>query len=122
MTDENEDKPDKNIPTWDGNPSGWEQYLRKASLYIEGTERHKRYLCGPRLEGNLRHAAEAACIGKKIGWLGDMEGGWRLLRFLGGKLAKQAVPEVANHLENFFFHMISEPFCNERSLEGIFIL
>ena len=106
MADGNTDeKTDKNIPTWDGNPAGWDTYLRRASLYIEGTEWHKRYLCGPRLEGNLRMSAESACVGKRPGWLGDHSGGWRLLRFLQARLGKEAVPDVAQHLETFFFKM-----------------
>ena len=87
MDDDKDHKPQKGIPTWDGNPATWESYRRKAILYIEGTEHHQRYLCGTRLESNLDRAAEEACIGKLPGWLGDYWGGHRLIRFLGSNLA-----------------------------------
>ena len=85
-----------------GNP---ETYPGSASLHSEGKALHKRYLYGPKLEGNLRQAAEAACLGKQPRWLEDTMGGYLLLRFVTKNLTKADTPVVAQHLENFFSKM-----------------
>ena len=70
------------IPSWDGNPSTFLTYAKKARRYVETTKKSERYLCGPRLESRLTGKAEAATERCRSGWLSDDQGVERLLAYL----------------------------------------
>ena len=91
------------IPSWDGNPSTFLTYEKKALLYKETTKKSERYLCGPRLETRLQGKAAAATERCRTGWLSDEGGVERLLNYLRTKVARQALPDAGSRLTNFFF-------------------
>ena len=91
------------IPTWDGDPSTFLVYAKRARRYVETTRKSERYLCGPRLESRLTGRAEAATERCRGGWLSDDQGVERLLAYLQAKVGRQAEPDAGARLTNFFF-------------------
>jgi len=91
------------IPSWDGNPSTFLVYARRARKYLETTKRSERYLCGPRLESRLTGKVEAATERCRGGWLSDDNGVERLLAYLREKVGRQALPDAGARLTNFFY-------------------
>ena len=99
------DKDKEQVPWWDGELATWDLYKTKVRIYVDGTEWHKRYLCGPRLVQRLRGPAFQAVEGCKPGWLSDKNGAEKLLKRLQKKLARPKVPDMAVYLEDFFFRL-----------------
>ena len=99
------DKDKEQVPWWDGELATWDLYNTKVRIYVDGTEWHKRYLCGPRLVQRLRGPAFQAVEGCKPGWLSDKNGAEKLLKRLQKKLARPKVPDMAVYLEDFFFRL-----------------
>ena len=99
------DKDKEQVPWWDGELATWDLYKTKVMIYVDGTEWHKRYLCGPRLVQRLRGPAFQAVEGCKPGWLSDKNGAEKLLKRLQKKLARPKVPDMAVYLEDFFFRL-----------------
>ena len=93
------------VPWWDGDLSTWDLYCTKVRIYVDGTEWHKRYLCGPRLVQRLRGSAFQAVEGCRPGWLNHKEGAEQLLAKLKRKLARPEVPDMAACVEEFFFKL-----------------
>ena len=99
------DKDKEQVPWWGGELATWDLYKTKVRIYVDGTEWHKRYLCGPRLVQRLRGPAFQAVEGCKPGWLSDKNGAEKLLKRLQKKLARPKVPDMAVYLEDFFFRL-----------------
>ena len=102
------DETDKvKIPCWDGDITTFDQFAEDTFWYVEGTDVSKRYLCGPRIAARLTNDAETA-LGtrkRKTGWLSRSDGAFKLLDFLKTRVAKQALPDVGDRLEAFFFRL-----------------
>eukprot|EP00969_Alexandrium_andersonii_P187690 8292966-Alexandrium_andersonii.AAC.1 len=94
--------PTETVPSWNGELDSFEEYRAAVTFYVDGTERNKRSLCGPRLAGRLTGRAAAAVRGKRPGWLTDADGGYRLISYLYGKLCREPLPDLGRHMEEFF--------------------
>ena len=94
------------VPWWDGELATWDLYKTKVRIYVDGTEWHNIYLCGPRLVQKLKGPAFQAVEGRKPGWLSSDNGAEKLLRRLQKKLGRPKVPDMAVHFEDFFFRLL----------------
>ena len=90
------------VPSWNGDPSSWDEYRRAALLFVESTKWPNRYLCGPRLATELSGAAKASIVGKKSTWLSHDKGVQRLLQHLQEAISEPVLPEVGNALRSYF--------------------
>ena len=99
----NQDK--EQVPWWDGELATWDLYKTKVRIYVDGTEWHNIYLCGPRLVQRLKGPALQAVEGCKPGWLSSTNGAEKLLNILQKKLSRPKVPDMAVYLEDFFFRL-----------------
>ena len=96
---------EERVPTYDGDPAGFQKYCKKARRYLESTKYSERYLCGPRLEARLTSKAEASVETCRAGWLSHPDGVERLLEFLRKKCARQVLPDAGNRLTSFFYRL-----------------
>ena len=94
--------PADHVPAWNGELDTYEEYRAQLTFYIDGPERAKRNLCGPRLACRLTGRAAAAVRGNRPGWLSDREGGDQLLAHLYGKLCQEPLPDLGWHMEELF--------------------
>ncbi len=94
---------DGDVPWWDGNTKYWAEYVIAVQWYVQSTKKDQCELCGARLIRRLRKTARKAVKRLKptdvVG-----EDGWKaLLRFLESAVATEPVPDLALHLEQYFF-------------------
>ena len=52
------------VPSWDGNPTSYQEYEESALLWEQSVAMQKRYLCGPRLAAELTGAAKRLVAGR----------------------------------------------------------
>ena len=81
-------------PGWSGDPASWSEY-KTASTKVE-----LRYTCGPRLAAELGGAAKTAI--QRSTWLSESNGAEKLLKHLQQSLGEPPLPEVANHMRQYF--------------------
>ena len=62
---------------------------------------HKRYLCGPRLQGELGGTAKKYVHGKRADWI-SWNGGVELLSHLRRSLGKPQIQDLSDYLTKFF--------------------
>eukprot|EP00435_Cladocopium_sp_Y103_P006967 s510_g2.t1 len=60
------------VPQWSGDAANFQDYEDAALLWEQGIPYHKRYLCGPRLVGELSGTAKKFVLGKRIPELSEM--------------------------------------------------
>ena len=95
--------------TWDGDPSGWGDYLRKVRLQHDKTPEDKKKLLGPELVSRLTGKAWAVCAEVDYNRLKKRSGTRYLLIFLRGKLCRTPVPDVGTRLEELFVKLRRNP-------------
>ena len=93
------------VPWWDGDLATLDVYTEKAYYYIDGTEKHKRYTCGPRLAAKLKGPARTVVEGRRREWLSRPDGGERLLTKLHRRLQRPAVPDLGKYLEDYVVNL-----------------
>ena len=67
--EESVSKNKEGVPQWNGDPSLFQSYEEAALTWEQGVAVEKRYLCGPRLQGELQGPAKRLVIGKSPSWL-----------------------------------------------------
>ncbi|CAJ1425291.1 unnamed protein product [Effrenium voratum] len=95
--------------TWDGDPSGWGDYLRKVRLQYDKTAEDKKKLLGPELVSRLTDKAWAVCAEVDYNRLKKRSGTRYLLIFLRDKLCRTPVPDVGTRLEELFVKLRRSP-------------
>ena len=105
----NYQKESQNDPSWDGELSGWPDYVRRVRLQYETTARRKRHLLGPRLALRLTGKAWEASTNIQHEMLRKSNGAKYLLLFLREKLGKTPIPDAAQRLEDLFIRLRRTP-------------
>ena len=90
------------VPTWDGNPTSYQEYEESALLWEQSVAMQKRYLCGPRLAAELTGAAKRLVAGRHPEWLSHHDGVRRLTEHLRHSLGKPLLSELTEQLSRFF--------------------
>ena len=63
---------------------------------------HKRYLCGPKLLGELSGAAKKHVVGKRPDWVSFAGGVEHLMNHLRERLGRPQIPELSDYLNKYF--------------------
>lgn len=90
------------VPQWDGDSRSFQEYEEMALQWEQGIPIHKRYLCGPRLQGELSGIARKYVVGKRHDWLSYAGGVEHLLRHLRSSLGRPQLPELSEYLTKYF--------------------
>lgn len=90
------------VPQWDGDSNLFQQYEEEALQWEQSIATHKRYLCAPRLIGELSGSAKKHVMGKRPDWVSFEGGVTYLLRHLRECLGKPTIPELTEFLNRFF--------------------
>ena len=90
------------VPTWDGNPTSYQEYEESALLWEQSVAMQKRYLCGPRLAAEFTGAAKRLVAGRHPEWLSHHDGVRRLTEHLRHSLGKPLLSELTEQLSRFF--------------------
>ena len=90
------------VPSWDGNPSSYQEYEESALLWEQSVAFQKRYLCGPKLAAELTGAARRLVAGRHPEWLSHNDGVRRLTDHLRASLGKPQLSELTEQLSRFF--------------------
>ena len=90
------------IPTWDGSASTYQAYEEQVLVWEQGIKYENRYLCGPRLAGELTGAAQRMIVGKPPTWVSFNGGVEVFLRHLRESLGKPQIPEATECLNKYF--------------------
>ena len=96
---------DGDVPWWDGSAKNWADYVTAVQWYVASTKADQRQLCGPRLIRRLRKTARKAVKKLKPSDIAGIDGWKSLLRFLETAVATEPVPDMAHHLEQYFFQL-----------------
>lgn len=103
------DKRDQ-IVTWDGNPTSWQEYVKRVRLQYERTEYRKRGLLGAELASRLTGRAwDVASSQLDHSKLQRADGAAYLLHFLEDRLCKAPIPDTGQRLEEFFMKIRRAP-------------
>lgn len=95
----------REVATWDGEPSTWGDYARKARLCFEMTPPHKRRLLGADLASRLTGRAWAVTPSLDHKKLNKKNGTKYLLKFLQSRLCRTAVPDAGARLEDLLIRL-----------------
>ena len=90
------------VPQWSGDAANFQDYEDAALLWEQGIPYHKRYLCGPRLVGELSGTAKKFVLGKRATWVSFEGGVQHLLSHLRASLGKPRIPELSEMLNKYF--------------------
>ena len=90
------------VPQWSGDAANFQDYEDAALLWEQGIPYHKRYLCGPRLVGELSGTAKKFVLGKRSTWVSFQGGVEHLLSHLRMSLGKPRIPELSEMLTKYF--------------------
>eukprot|EP00959_Pyramimonas_sp_CCMP1952_P145083 3037678-Pyramimonas_sp.AAC.1 len=52
-----EDQKYETVPYWDGDVAGFDSHVMRVKLYVRGTKKDEKGLCGPRLMARLNGRA-----------------------------------------------------------------
>ena len=103
------DKRDQ-IVTWDGNPTSWQEYVKRVRLQYERTEYRKHGLLGAELASRLTGRAwDVASSQLDHSKLQRADGAAYLLHFLEDRLCKAPIPDTGQRLEEFFMKIRRAP-------------
>ena len=90
---------------WDGDPSGWTDFVRRVRLLYEKTPRKKRRQLGPSIVSQLRERAwtitQDVCHQK----LTRRDGCVYLLEFLRDRLGRSPIPDIGIRLEELMIRL-----------------
>ena len=95
----------REVASWDGEPSTWGDYARKARLCWEMTPKHKRRLLGADLASRLTGRAWAVTPALDHAKLSKKNGTKYLLKFLQERLCRTAVPDAGARLEDLLIRL-----------------
>ena len=95
----------KDVPGWDGEQSGWYDFVRRTRLFFERTPVHKRYLVGPEIASKLSGKAWTITHELDFEKLTKDDGTAYLLKYLEHRLCKTPVPETGQKLEELFIRL-----------------
>ncbi|CAE7674645.1 unnamed protein product, partial [Symbiodinium microadriaticum] len=90
------------VPTWDGSASTFQAYEEQVLVWEQGVKYENRYLCGPRLCGELSGAAQRMIVGKPPTWVSFNGGVAVFLRHLRQSLGRPQIPEATVFLNKYF--------------------
>ena len=95
----------KEVASWNGEPTGWNDYARQVRLCWEKTAKHKRKLLGPELASKLTGRAWAVTPNLDHQKLGKRNGAKYLLKYLQDRLCRTAIPDAGARLEDLLIRM-----------------
>ena len=95
----------KEVASWNGEPTGWNDYARQVRLCWEKTAKHKRKLLGPELASKLTGRAWAVTPNLDHQKLGKRNGTKYLLKYLQDRLCRTAIPDAGARLEDLLIRM-----------------
>lgn len=90
------------VPSWNGEASSFQQYEEVCLQWEQGIPWHKRYLCGPRLIGELSGTARKFIVGKRPDWVSYQGGVTHLLGHLRQSLGRPKISDMTDHLNKYF--------------------
>ena len=90
------------VPQWDGDSSTFQEYEEQCMQWEQSIVYHKRYLCGPRLVGELSGPAKKHVMGKRPDWLSYSGGVGHLMQHLRSCLGRPTIPEMTDYLNRYF--------------------
>ena len=90
------------VPCWDGNAATFQEYSEMASHWEQAIARHKRYLCGPRLQQELTGTARRFVMSMKPGWISHEGGVQKLLDHLRRHLGQPQLSEMSEYMSKYF--------------------
>ena len=93
------------MPWWDGSAKNWADYVTAVQWYVASAKTDQPQLCGPRLIRRLRKTARKAVKKLKPSDIIGPDGWKTLIRFLETAVATEPVPDMAHHLEQYFFQL-----------------
>eukprot|EP00435_Cladocopium_sp_Y103_P024092 s1073_g5.t2 len=99
------DKDFKNVASWNGEPTSWNDYARQVRLQWERTPTHKRRLLGAELASRLTSRAWAVTPDLDHKKLGKKNGAKYLLKFLQDRLCRTAIPDAGARLEDLLIRL-----------------
>ena len=94
---------------WDGEASGWEDFLRRVRLAFERTPRKQRHLLGAEVVGQLSGRAWVVTQEVEHRRLVRRDGVMYLIDFLRDKLGKTPIPDVGLWLEQLIIKLRRTP-------------
>ena len=92
------------IPQWDGDSTTFQDFEEQALQWEQSIPYHKRYLCGPKIVGELTGVARKHVMGKKPNWLSYDGGVEHLMQHLRSCLGRPTIAEMSEFLNKYFRH------------------
>ncbi|OLP95145.1 Retrovirus-related Pol polyprotein from transposon TNT 1-94 [Symbiodinium microadriaticum] len=102
MTSGTQGRSKEGIPTWDGSANTFQAYEEQVLVWEQGIKYENRYLCGPRLAGELTGAVQRMIVGKPATWVSFNGGVAVFLQHLRQSLGKPQIPEATEFLNKYF--------------------
>ena len=102
MTSGQNGRSKEGVPTWDGSANTFQAYEEQVLVWEQGIKYENRYLCGPRLAGELTGAAQRMIVGKPPTWVSFNGGVSVFLQHLRQSLGKPQIPEATEFLNKYF--------------------
>ena len=90
------------VPQWSGDSRTFQEYEEACLQWEQSIAVHKRYLCGPRLQGELGGTAKKYGHGKRADWISWNGGVEHLLAHLRRSLGKPQIQDLSDYLTKFF--------------------
>ena len=90
------------IPQWDGDSTTFQDFEEQSLQWEQSVPYHKRYLCGPKIVGELSGVARKHVMGKKPNWLSYDGGVEHLLQYLRSCLGRPTIAEMSEYLNKYF--------------------
>ena len=95
--------------SWDGDPSGWTDFVRRVRLLYEKTTRKKRRQLGPSIVSQLRDRAWTITQDINHQRLTRRDGCVYLLEFLRERLGRSPIPDIGIRLEELMIRLRRAP-------------
>ena len=90
------------IPQWTGDSHTFQEYEELAPQWEQSMPYQKRYLCGPKLLGELSGTARKFVVGKRPDWVSYDGGVKYLMSYLRKSLGRPQIPELSDYLTRYF--------------------
>ena len=90
------------VPQWNGDSRSFQEYEEMCLQWEQAAPYHKRYLCGPKLLGELSGAAKKHVVGKRPDWVSFAGGVEHLMNHLRERLGRPQIPELSDYLNKYF--------------------
>ena len=95
--------------SWDGDPAGWSDFVRRVRLLYERTARRKRRQIGPSVVAQLKDKAWTITQEIDHHKLTRRDGAVYLLEFLRDRLGRSPVPDIGIRLEELMIRLKRSP-------------